>query len=117
MRRLIKWKWNNTGMTGFIPDIIKVLQEFDLFGYIADYLINGSFPSKSGWKNIVKSAVHGKDQNDWVNKINKKSQLNFFLSCHPLIGISKWYELWNFSSLHSRPITDVIQLLCGSLIQ
>ena len=86
-------------MTGFIPDIIKVLQEFDLLGYIADYLINGSFPSKSRRKNIVKSAVYGKDQNDWVKKISKKSQLNFFLSCHPLIWISKWYELWYLYSV------------------
>ena len=80
---------DNSGITGSIPDIMEVLKEFDLLGYIADYLINGSFPSLSRWKIIVKSAVYGKDQNDWVKKINKKSI--FFLSCHTLIGISKWY--------------------------
>lgn len=115
MRRLIKWKWNNNAMTGFIPDIIKIVQEFDLFDYIADFLINGNFPSKRRWKDIVKSAVYGKDQNDWVDKINKKSELKFFLPCHPLIGTSKWYELWYYSPSHSKKITDVIRLLCGSL--
>ena len=56
----------NSGMTGFIQDIIKVLEGLDIFRYIADYLINGSFPSWSWWKNIVKSAVYSKDQNDCV---------------------------------------------------
>ena len=49
------------------------------------------------------------------SKYTRNRKSNFFLSCHPLIGISKWYELWNFSSLHSSQITDVIRLLCGSL--
>ena len=56
----------DSGMTGFIQDIIKVLEGLGIFRYIAYYLINGSFPSGSGWKNIVKSAVYSKDQNDCV---------------------------------------------------
>ena len=110
----------NSGMTGFIQDIIKVLEGIDILVTLQTIcMINGRFPSWSRWKNIVNSAVYSKHHNDWVKLENSQEIVNqcFFLSCHPLNEISKWYELWNFSSLHSRQMTDVIQLPCGSIIQ
>ena len=40
IRKLVTWKWkqNNCTMTGFVPDIIKLLVKANLFSYITEFL-------------------------------------------------------------------------------
>ena len=53
--RLIRWKWENTNMvTEFIPDIIKLLEKYNLLDYMLQFLKTNQFPTKQNWKNIVK---------------------------------------------------------------
>ena len=80
-------------MTGFIPDVIKVLREYDLLGFIFDYLKNKSFPSKNRWKAIVKRATYQNDQQDWVRRINQKTGLQFYFASHPVIEVNRWYQV------------------------
>lgn len=115
VRRLIRWKWKSTKMSGFIPDIMKVLEDFDLLGYVTDFIKNDCFPSKARWKSIVISAITKKGQLDWVEKIRQKSVSQLYLAAHPSLELSKWYDLWNYSPSKSKMITDVIRLICGSL--
>ena len=115
VRRLVKWKWSKKKMTGFNPDVIKVLREYDLLGFIVDYLKNESFPSKNRWKTIAKRATHEKDQQDWISRIHQKTGLQLYFASLPVLEVSKWYQVWNYSSMHSRQIIDVVRLICVSL--
>ena len=83
---LIKWKWRNKYVGGFIPDVIK-----------------------------VRNAIDKKEHLQWINKISGKSGLEFYLAPHPSLHISKWYEAWKYSATDKNRIIDVIRLICGSL--
>ena len=98
-----------------VPDVIKVLEEFDLSGYITDFLKNECFPSKQRWKSIVRSTIDKKEHLQWINKISGKSGLEFYLAAHPSLHISKWYEAWKYSPIDKNRIIYVIRQLCGSL--
>ena len=47
--RLTRWKWNPNKITGFIPDIVKILKKLVQFLYLQAR----NFPSKSEWKRVV----------------------------------------------------------------
>lgn len=42
---------------GFIPDVINLMNTYDLLTYLYQWVESGSFPSKLSWKNIVKSTT------------------------------------------------------------
>ena len=80
IRKLVTWKWkqNNCTMTGFVPDIIKLLVKANLFSYITEFLQKDYFPTKTTWKKIVKKAVYENDHCEWVDKIARKNS-NFIV--------------------------------------
>jgi hypothetical protein len=71
------------------------------------------FPVKKRLENIVKKTVDEKDYGEWVDKLAKKPELEFYHCSQPSITMNKWYELWNYE--RSKLITDIIRLSCGSL--
>ena len=77
IRKLIKWKWrqSNSTMSGFIPDIMKLLVDVNLLGYVTAFLRNDKFSAKIIWKKIVKKAVYESDHYEWVDKIERKNKL------------------------------------------
>ena len=81
IRKLVTWKWkqNNCTMTGFVPDIIKLLGKANLFSYITEFLQKDYFPTKTTWKKIVKKAVYENDHCEWVDKIARKKELEFIV--------------------------------------
>ena len=91
---------------GIIPDVIKVLEEFYLLGYITHFLKNECFPSKQTWKSIVRNAIDKIEHLQWINKISGKSGLEFYLDVHPSLHISKWYESWKYSPTDKNRIID-----------
>ena len=115
IRKLIKWKWrqSNSTMSGFIPDIIKLLVDVNLLGYVTEFLRNDKFPVKIIWKKIVKKAVYESDHYEWVDKIERKKELELYLWSQPCISLSIWYDLWKCGQ--SKQIIDILRLLCGSL--
>ena len=48
-----RWEWNPKKITGFIPDIVRILRKYSLWEYLDNYLQTGNFPSKSEWKRVV----------------------------------------------------------------
>ena len=47
------------------------------------------------WKKIVKKAVYENDHCEWVDKIGRKRELEFYLWSQPCITMNYWYDLWN----------------------
>ncbi|CAB4010176.1 Hypothetical predicted protein [Paramuricea clavata] len=100
-------------MSGFIPDIMKLLVDVKLLGYVTEFLRNEEFPAKSIWKKIVKKAVYESDHYEWVDKIERKKEHEFYLWSQPCISLSIWYDLWKYGQ--SKQITDILRLLCWLL--
>jgi hypothetical protein len=53
MIRLNRWRWNPNKITGFVPDLVGILQKYCLWEYMDNFLQSGNFPSKSEWKKTV----------------------------------------------------------------
>ena len=45
--RLARWKWNHKiKMTGFVPDIVDVLEKYELLDYLLEFVSTNFFPKK-----------------------------------------------------------------------
>ena len=52
--RLIRWKWKRTSnLTGFLPEIVRILLKYDLMDTSTEYILQDRFPSKNSWKKVV----------------------------------------------------------------
>ena len=56
--RLFSYLENLTrNQLGFIPDIVRILHQYDLSSFLQSWLQDGSFPDKLIWKKTVRNAV------------------------------------------------------------
>ena len=53
---------------GYIPDIINILEKYELKNYFDDYIKNNNFPSKSSWKRLVRCRIQAKEVSTWLNR-------------------------------------------------
>ena len=53
---------------GYIPDIINILEKYELKNYFDDYIKNNNFPSKSSWKRLVRCRIQEKEVSAWLNR-------------------------------------------------
>lgn len=60
---------------GFVPDIISILQKYELYNYLEDYLNNGVFPSKAVWRNLVTRRIHDREEQSWRQRMLTKPNL------------------------------------------
>ena len=60
---------------GYVPDILIILDKYNLKSYLDIYLNNGYFPNKCNWKNIVKKQVQGLQTDMWRAGILTKPEL------------------------------------------
>ena len=64
--RLYQFKYHCTTKTfGFIPDIQRVLDKYDLSHYLEQFAEETTFPNKKTWKRLVKSRVHDVECQEW----------------------------------------------------
>ena len=68
---------------GFIPDIISLLQEFDLFEVFNEWIVYGSFPSKLHWKCIVRNAVNDSFKQSRITRMSHDTDFSRFCSTFP----------------------------------
>ena len=58
IRRLYEFVFQTSDtMKGFLPDIAIILDHYDLYSYLEEYVTESSFPSKAAWKAITKRSV------------------------------------------------------------
>ena len=57
VHRLVRFMNDDKQCVGFIPDIYKRLDKYQLVGYILTFLKDALFPSKSVWRAILRQHV------------------------------------------------------------
>ena len=73
---------------------------------LLNFLRNDKFPVKIIWKKIVKKAVYESDHYEWVDKIERKEELEFYFWSQLCISLSIWYDLWKYGQ--SKRIIDIL---------
>lgn len=63
---------------GFIPDIISILQLYNLMYYLQNWLDDGSFPNNSSWTKIVRRAVESSHETDRERPMSNDPDFSFF---------------------------------------
>ncbi|KAK6186686.1 hypothetical protein SNE40_005971 [Patella caerulea] len=78
---------------GFIPDVWRIINKYNLNQYMSMFLQNRVFLGYCSWKRIVKQAVTAKECNDWKlrmslhNDFRLFSQIQSELSPHPVFSV------------------------------
>ena len=102
---------------GFIPDVFRILEKYELQDYIDDYVTNGILPSEHMWKATItkRIALH---QNDiWLKGISEKPELTNFGKIHSsLRPLDLWY-VSKRNPLFIREIKNTVNIAFGNVPQ
>jgi hypothetical protein len=90
LERLYQHIYNSKSRSGFIADVIQILEKYGLMQYVKEYMSSYYFPNKSHWKCITQSHA----------KLFEENKLQFKLRDHKLKRFSQVYGL----SLNVHPI-------------
>lgn len=72
--RLVSYYTAKRVQTGFIPEIIRLLQTYNLEKVLLQYLDTGQFPSKFAWKKMVDKVLNEFSQTQWKNRVESQNQ-------------------------------------------
>jgi hypothetical protein len=84
---------------GFAPDILDIVQKYDLSAYITDYLLDGQFPGKLQWKKVVSLAVQSCQQQSWTSRVTADSDFSRFINIHNAVSSAK---MWSYPTNSSE---------------
>ena len=105
LNRVMSYRINPSKQTGFIVEIEKILQKYELCHILYTYIQDGVFPG------MIKAKVHDA-KSDWYNPISIPEFYSFkLLHVHGQFG-THW--LWLFSKdnrILFKPCTSVVQLI------
>ena len=83
-------------MTGFVPDIVDVLEKYELLYNLLKFASTNFFPKKTKWKKIMNEHIYGKHNRIWQKKIEKHEQLYFYSKVQTKSEIAEWW-VWQKS--------------------
>ena len=81
--------------TGFIPDVISILQLYDLTPHLQSWLNDGYFPNKYAWKRIVRNAVNRSHELYRQNRMNNDPEMIQFCQT---FSHTKPADIWKLPS-------------------
>ena len=79
IKRLCMWDASNkTGQTGFIPDVARLFDKYNLLNHLDKYIKDGIFPNKYHWKLSVESVLANYTSTKEKDLCNNDSELQFY---------------------------------------
>ena len=58
----------NQRQEGFVPDIVRLLEKYELSDILSTYVENGTFPTSLAWKRLLKSKLHQSAISTWDSR-------------------------------------------------
>ena len=77
---------------GFIPDIINILYRYNLHQYLSEFILEGTFPTKTSWKIIVNNAVDDVQRSEWLVRITNDSDFTRFKKIHTSVILANYLK-------------------------
>jgi hypothetical protein len=101
--------------SGFIPEVVRILDKYGLRCFLTQYVDCGSFPDKFAWKKLVKGYTKNTFVSEW-NARTSRGAFERFRVMHKNFGVS---FLWNFSKLNTNllSVTKVVAQLTAYLVR
>uniref|UniRef100_A0A8W8MYX4 Sushi domain-containing protein n=1 Tax=Magallana gigas TaxID=29159 RepID=A0A8W8MYX4_MAGGI len=84
---------------GFIPDVLQLLQTYQLTDYLNTWLSDGSFPSKSAWKSTVRSSVN---THQTLQRIERTAYDPDFFRFNAIFSTSNPFIMWQYINSYSE---------------
>jgi hypothetical protein len=103
---------------GFIPDVMDLLESYNLANHISTWLENGFFPDKLSWKRIIRKTVNAYHKDQRLLRMNSPD----FLLYKSIFPSAESANIWNTDNIQlSKFICKIytsyglthICLLCG----
>ncbi|VDI63094.1 Hypothetical predicted protein [Mytilus galloprovincialis] len=89
---------------GFIPDIYKAAEKYNITDYIVNFANTGSFPSKKLWSVIVNQNINASEETWWSYRISCDNDFYMFRHIHSAIKPHKaWTIAKQFPETSSPP--------------
>ncbi|CAG2214579.1 unnamed protein product [Mytilus edulis] len=79
---------------GFIPDIYKAAEKYNITDYIVNFANTGSFPSKKLWSIIVNQNINASEETWWSYRISCDNDFYMFRHIHSAI---KPHKAWTIA--------------------
>ena len=79
---------------GFIPDIYKAAEKYNITDYIVNFANTGSFPSKKLWSVIVNQNINASEETWWSYRISCDNDFYMFRHIHSAI---KPHKAWTIA--------------------
>ena len=58
----------NHRQEGFVPDIVRLLEKYELRDILSTYVENGTFPTSYAWKRLLKSKLYESEIYTWDSR-------------------------------------------------
>ena len=65
LNRLTSYFVDGAGQTGFIPEVVRLLEKYSLSRYLDTFMCNSIFPSKISWKRHVRCEINNRELYQW----------------------------------------------------
>uniref|UniRef100_K1Q1L2 Sushi domain-containing protein n=1 Tax=Magallana gigas TaxID=29159 RepID=K1Q1L2_MAGGI len=88
---------------GFIPDVLQLLQTYQLTDYLNTWLSDGSFPSKSAWKSTVRSSVN---THQTLQRIERTAYDPDFFRFNAIFSTSNPFIMWQYINSYNCGIPN-----------
>lgn len=100
---------------GFIPDVFRILQKYELLDYIDDYMTTGILPSEKFWKATITKRITCHQNDIWKKGISEKPELSNFGKIHAILQpLDLWYVAKR-NPLFIREILNTVNIVCGNV--
>jgi len=77
---------------GFIPDILRLLDKYNLRPHVKTFIASGTFSPKPKWKKLVRKSVFDYHRLAWRERIDADYSLRTFSKIHPSLTVHPaWY--------------------------
>ena len=87
---------------GFVPDLMKIINEYNLSDFVNNFLTTGLFPSKTVWNCCITNAIKNTEERRWRHRMSNDSDFNFFSLIHKNIAPHKaWTVARSFPKLRT----------------
>ena len=102
---------DESNLTGFVPDITRVLSKYNLSRYLTDFLILCRFPSKHQWKSIVRNCVLEHEEEQWHSRLTDDADFLVFRNIHKTLQPHVFWRLAVSNPNYKNEIDYLMKLI------
>ncbi|CAB4026394.1 Hypothetical predicted protein [Paramuricea clavata] len=100
---------------GFIPDVMRLLQKYNLQEFLETYINEQYFPRKAEWRKIVLDKIGGHQLSKWKLGMNDKPELCHYKNIHQNIMPFTLCETAKRNPFNRIAVANLVNIVCGNV--